>query len=469
MADPPGASQLSLVFNARGRSVVYPLPPGPTSLGSAADNDLVLEGEGVQPHHAVVSLEADGLVLRDLFAGATAINDEPRTSGPLRAGDVLTLGRLRLRVLRVATTSRRTRRPDPKDDTTKRASRHGLTEEPRGAGSSGEFRRPSSRRITSTSVRPLDPLASGPQRRPSDPATSGTRRRPTEPVSGARRRPSDPATSGGHRRSTEPHTSGRRRRPSGEGAIPGESPLSASGTRRRSARTSSDWLGELNGDPEETQGVGIRARSSAAVNPQVEELEERVKQLSARLRNAETRARSAQERLKHLEQVLAEREAGGEGDQDHLDLASLHELCTSMVDEPDLERVLELITESLLETFSADRAVLILTEEDGRNPLINVERVRGRSAAESEETGVAPEILEQTLHTRRVLEVNGEEDGFGGLSAPILRSGRTFGILYFERTEAGGPPIGRSDTQLMSVFATLACLVIQPLMSEELT
>lgn len=405
------SGRLSLVSTDGGQSVVYPLSPGPNSVGCAVDNDLVVSGQGVMPHHAVLTLEGEEVALRDLFAGETRINDEPCTSGTLRAGDSLTLGRARLRLMQVATTTR-VARPSPKDDTTKRTHRRSLQE-------SGGFRRASSRR-----------LASGLQPR--------TRRTGEEP------------------------TSARRRRPSGQGKVEGRQ--TPSGTRRR-PRSTKDWLGELNHDPEETQGIA-KPKGGAT-----QELEERLKRLTTRLRKAETRARSAKERLKHLEQDLGKGAppSDGSGSLQHFDLASLHELCSSMVDEPDLERVLELIAEGLLHTFGADRAVLILTEEDGRNPLINVERVRGGGDSSEDAHGVAPEVLEQTLYTRRPLEVHDEEGGLGGLAAPILRSGRTFGILYFERNERTGAPIQLADKQLMSVFATLACLVIQPLMSEELT
>ncbi|MEZ6186569.1 MAG: FHA domain-containing protein [Planctomycetota bacterium] len=430
-------SQLSLVYTSRGQSVVHPLPAGPTSIGSAIDNDVVIQGDGVQPHHVVLTLDTEALVLRDLFAGETTVNDERRTSGPLRAGDVLGLGRARLRVLRVATTSRRTRRPNPKDDTTKRASRRNLPSQSGASPRSG-----SSRRMR----------VSGPQLRPSDSSA---------------RHPRLSESSGRHPRLGDSPTSGRQRRPA-----EGDGSPTTSGARRRGARNTKDWLGELNGDPDETQGMrrtasGARARPKESATAQV--LEERVKRLTARLRKAETLARSAQERLKHLEQELASRPPAAElvssAVHEHLDLASLHELCTAIVDEPEIVTVLEHFTESLLETFRADRAVSILTEEDGRNPLINVERVRGAPPGGSPENGVAPDVLERTLHRRRVLEVEAD-DGYG-LAAPILRSGRTFGLLYFERK--GEAPIRPADVQLMNVFATLACLVIQPLMSEELT
>ena len=47
------SGRLSLVSTDGGQSVVYPLNPGPTSVGCAVDNDLVVSGQGVMPHHAV--------------------------------------------------------------------------------------------------------------------------------------------------------------------------------------------------------------------------------------------------------------------------------------------------------------------------------------------------------------------------------------------------------------------------------
>ena len=102
-----GAPDLSLVYaDAQGKPRIFTIPEGTTTLGSAPDNDLVIDDPSVTAHQVVVMRRGDTVELRDLFSGETKVNDAPRRAGKLDTGDVLTLGTVRLRVMKVV--SRRT-------------------------------------------------------------------------------------------------------------------------------------------------------------------------------------------------------------------------------------------------------------------------------------------------------------------------------------------------------------------------
>jgi hypothetical protein len=70
---------------------------GELRIGSAADNDIVLGGAGVEPHHAALTLDTRGAILWLLSAEATAyVNARPvRERAMLRLGDSVTLGETR--------------------------------------------------------------------------------------------------------------------------------------------------------------------------------------------------------------------------------------------------------------------------------------------------------------------------------------------------------------------------------------
>jgi hypothetical protein len=70
---------------------------GRVRIGSAAV-DLVLEGSGVAPHHAVIELGAMGPVIRALSALPLYVNGQPVLAAPLRHGDLLSFGELRVMV-----------------------------------------------------------------------------------------------------------------------------------------------------------------------------------------------------------------------------------------------------------------------------------------------------------------------------------------------------------------------------------
>jgi hypothetical protein len=68
-------------------------------IGRGTDNDLQLEDLGVSFSHAVITLSAEGPVLRDLTgAGLTLLNRVPVREAPLRAGDLIRVGPYQLRL-----------------------------------------------------------------------------------------------------------------------------------------------------------------------------------------------------------------------------------------------------------------------------------------------------------------------------------------------------------------------------------
>ncbi|HET9752877.1 MAG TPA: FHA domain-containing protein, partial [Myxococcales bacterium] len=66
-------------------------------LGSASA-DLVLEAPTVAPSHAVIEAGAQGAVLRATSAAAVYLNGQPIIAAPLRHGDLISIGELRIMV-----------------------------------------------------------------------------------------------------------------------------------------------------------------------------------------------------------------------------------------------------------------------------------------------------------------------------------------------------------------------------------
>src|SRR5580765_4341998 len=68
--------------------------PGETRIGAAADNNIVVGGSGVAPHHLRLRLGERGIELVVLDAQArTHVNTRPvREKAILRLGDVISLG-----------------------------------------------------------------------------------------------------------------------------------------------------------------------------------------------------------------------------------------------------------------------------------------------------------------------------------------------------------------------------------------
>lgn len=321
------APDLSLVYSdAKGRPVVFPLPQGRCAVGSASDNDLVLEDASVVAHQVVIEREGDVLSLLDLFAGETRVNEERQRNGRLAPGDVLRLGEVRLRVMKVAP---------------------GRTGRMR-RGSSGRTRRQADRSSQSGSSDAREALQDEPPTRPG-------------------------------------------------GSLP-----ERSGKTTRAMRSTKD------------AGSG--------------------------------EARKARERDARRARALAR----------------ARQLADEIMPEGDFELVFERLANGFLDVFSADRAVTILFEEDGINPLMVVERRRDGTA---EGTGVAQEIVNRCLQVRSVIRVAGGYEGLGGLAAPLLAEGRALGLLYFERMSAPGHALGADDVHLMALLTNLASLKIAPLIA----
>ena len=129
----------------------------------------------------------------------------------------------------------------------------------------------------------------------------------------------------------------------------------------------------------------------------------------------------------------------------------------------DAKVILERLVKGLLETFNADRAVSVLFEEDGRNPLLTVERSRDGT---NQGDGIAEEIVDRCLQVRTVLRIAGGHHGLGGLAAPLLCQGRVLGLIYFEQTTSLAVPFEAEDVHLTAMLANQAALVIAPLVME---
>lgn len=67
-------------------------------LGRAQTADVVLEDSSVADAHAILKLDPEGWVVVDLGSGETFVNGSPVSEGPVRAEDVLRLGKTRLRL-----------------------------------------------------------------------------------------------------------------------------------------------------------------------------------------------------------------------------------------------------------------------------------------------------------------------------------------------------------------------------------
>jgi GAF domain-containing protein len=162
-------------------------------------------------------------------------------------------------------------------------------------------------------------------------------------------------------------------------------------------------------------------------------------------------SREEQRRLRELEARRAK------------SLARARQLSDELISESDFHEILEQLVHGLLETFQANRAVTVLFEEDGRNPLLSVERC---SDGSNQGEGIAEEIVERCLQVRTVLRIAGGLDGLGGLAAPLLYQGRVLGLIYFERTTSGSLPFEAEDVHLTAVIANQAAFVLGPQIME---
>lgn len=441
MVDPAGgrdarAPELSLVYaDPQGRPRVFSIPEGTTTLGRARDNDLVLDDSTVTAHHVVLMRDGERLELRDLFAGETLVNEARRRNGPLAPGDVLSLGQVRLRVMKVVP-----RRSPPSTA--------------RGQTDRLERVEPKTQRMQ----RPTAPAR--PAARPPGDGDAGR-----GPATGALRRS---ALAGG-----EVARSGAGAR---EGARTNDVAPGGRGTdaHRRPTGRSSDVLREDRSDP---GALGMTARANRVVpatpasgaagreatvalpRPDLPEEPSAPNAPAATVplpRPPEAPAPTAAppgavDELRAVQEREARRER---------QLQRARQLSDEMLLEDDFEVILEQIALGFLDIFAADRAVTVLFEEDGRNPLLTVERRRDGT---DDGTGVAQEIVDRCLQVRSVIKIAGGHQGLGGLAAPLLSKGKAVGLLYFERTTAAGQALDAVDVHLMALLSNQAAVVIAPL------
>src|SRR4051794_16609731 len=106
-----------LIINGPGYfDTTYELPDGPTTLGRADENDIVLSGDLVSRKHARMFVQGDDLLLEDLGSrNGVRINGEVmRAKRPLAAGDTVAIGENQLSIRQPATVeSARTEVVDP--------------------------------------------------------------------------------------------------------------------------------------------------------------------------------------------------------------------------------------------------------------------------------------------------------------------------------------------------------------------
>jgi len=69
----------------------------PFHAGRAADNDLCVNAEGVWDYHLMLELKPGlGVVMHTFDQALAAVNDQPQTEVPLRNGDVISFGSVKL-------------------------------------------------------------------------------------------------------------------------------------------------------------------------------------------------------------------------------------------------------------------------------------------------------------------------------------------------------------------------------------
>jgi hypothetical protein len=96
--EPSAVSQLAF-FGPDGAPTVWPLAPGVLSIGRAEDNDVVLAHAEVSSHHAQLVVSENEVVLRDLGSrNGTSVNGRPVSEAALRAGDMVQIGPVSIRV-----------------------------------------------------------------------------------------------------------------------------------------------------------------------------------------------------------------------------------------------------------------------------------------------------------------------------------------------------------------------------------
>ncbi len=147
-------------------------------------------------------------------------------------------------------------------------------------------------------------------------------------------------------------------------------------------------------------------------------------------------------------------------------LARTRQLSDEVVVETDVEALLKRIAVGFIEVFDADRGVCLLLEEDGRNPLLTVEK---RKDGSEEGTGVAREIIDTCLRARTVVRIpppgGDKRSPGGGFAAPLIADGKAIGLLFFEREERGGP-FEADDVHLMALITNQTAFAVARLLAE---
>ncbi len=146
-------------------------------------------------------------------------------------------------------------------------------------------------------------------------------------------------------------------------------------------------------------------------------------------------------------------------------LARTRQLSDEVVVETDIEALLKRIAVGFVEIFDADRGVCLLLEEDGRNPLLTVEK---RKDGSEEGTGVAREIIDTSLQARTVVRIpppgGDKRSPGGGFAAPLISGGKAIGLLFFERGERGAP-FEADDVHLMALITNQTSFAIAKLLA----
>jgi transcriptional regulator with GAF, ATPase, and Fis domain len=146
---------------------------------------------------------------------------------------------------------------------------------------------------------------------------------------------------------------------------------------------------------------------------------------------------------------------------------ALHEirsLTDQIVREGDFEILLERVASAFLDIFEADRGVCVLFEEDGRNPLLTVERQRSGS---EEGAGISRKVIDRVLEARTVIRVNAvTPDGAEGVgfASPLLSETRPLGVLYFERAQASLGTIAADELHFIGIISNCVALAIRSLL-----
>jgi hypothetical protein len=146
-------------------------------------------------------------------------------------------------------------------------------------------------------------------------------------------------------------------------------------------------------------------------------------------------------------------------------LARTRQLSDEICVEQDIEGLLKRIAVGFVEIFDADRGVCLLLEEDGRNPLLTVEK---RKDGSEEGTGVAREIIDTALQARSVVRIpppGGDKRApGGGFAAPLISGGKATGLLFFERGERGAP-FEADDVHLMAIITNQTAVAVAQLLA----